>query len=141
MIMMIKEDLVESIKPRVQKVCRDYDVIVAYLHGSFTEGKQHPESDIDIAVYFKEYSLKKLLEVSRRIHEEIDLDREIDITALNKADPRFQFRVIQKGNILYQTDPKERADIEVMIDRKYHDIKHHLEEHWEERKKKVIEGG
>ncbi|MFW6376313.1 MAG: hypothetical protein ACOCZJ_04060 [Thermoplasmatota archaeon] len=49
--------------------------------------------------------------------------------------------MIQKGKILYQTDPKERADIEVMIDRKYHDIKHHLEEHWEERKNKVIEGG
>ena len=139
--MMIKGDLVDKIEPVVQKVCRDYDIIVAYLHGSFAEEEQHLDSDIDIAVYFKDYSIQKLLEVSRRIQQGLDVARQIDVTALNNADSRFQFRVIQKGQVLYQSDPKKRADIEVDIDRRYHDIKAHLEEHWTERKKKVIEDG
>lgn len=136
-----KEEIAEVLETVVQKICRDYDMIAAYLYGSFATGEQHEESDIDIALYFEEHSLKKLLEVSRRIQEEAGISRELDIQALNDASPRFQFRVIQNAKVLYESSPEERADIEVNIDRRYHDVKHHLEEHWDQRRKKVIEGG
>ena len=130
-----KEDIVKSIGPGVRKVCRDHDIIAAYLYGSFVREEQHSGSDIDIAIYFKDYSLKKLLELSRRIQEETGMYR-LDIRALNVASPRFQFRVIQNGDILYGSSPEERADIEVNIDWSYHDVKPLLQEHWELRRKK-----
>ncbi len=136
-----REDDIKIIESQLPNICSNYDVIAAYLYGSFATGEQHPKSDVDIAIYFKDYSLKKLLEISRRIQEEIEIDREFDVNSLNEADARFQFRVIQHGTVLYESNPSERADIEVKIDRKYHDIKHHLEEHWGERRKRVIEDG
>jgi len=136
-----REDDIKIIESQLPKICSDYDVIAAYLYGSFATGEQHSKSDVDIAIYFKDYSLKKLLEISRRIQDEIEIDREFDVNSLNEADARFQFRVIQHGTVLYESNPSERADIEVKIDRKYHDIKHHLEEHWRERRKRVIEDG
>ncbi len=135
-----KEDTLKMIGPGVRKICRDYDIIVAYLHGSFVREEQHSKSDIDVALYFKDYSLKKLLEVSRKIQEEIGISRQLDIRALNNASPRFQFRVIQNGEILYESSLEERADIEVAIDRRYHDLKPLLQEHWDQRRK-VIESG
>jgi len=136
-----REDDIKIIESQLPKICSDYDVIAAYLYGSFATGEQHLKSDVDIAIYFKDYSLKKLLEISRRIQEEIEIDREFDVNSLNEADARFQFRVIQHGTVLYESNPNERADIEVKIDRNYHDIKHHLEEHWAERRKRVMEDG
>ena len=136
-----KEDDLKIIESQVSKICSDYDLIAAYLYGSFATGTEHPKSDVDIAIYFKDYSLKKLLEVGRRVQDEIEIDREFDVNSLNEADTRFQFRVIQHGKVLYESNPSERADIEVKIDRNYHDIKHHLEEHWAERRKRVIEDG
>ncbi|GEM_PF-3201317 len=136
----IEED-VKVIRSRLPKICSDYDVVAAYLYGSFASGEQHPKSDVDIAIYLGDHSLKKLLEISRRVQEEIDIERRFDVIALNEADARFQFRVIQNGTVLYESSPSERADIEVKIDRKYHDIKHHLEEHWKERRKRVMEDG
>ncbi|MEF8836168.1 MAG: nucleotidyltransferase domain-containing protein, partial [Candidatus Thermoplasmatota archaeon] len=67
------DDLVKSIKKGVSKVCKDYDVVAAYLYGSFARGEQHQGSDVDIGIYFEDYSLKKLLEMSRKIQGEVDL--------------------------------------------------------------------
>lgn len=135
-----REEHIKVIESQLPNICSDYGVIAAYLYGSFAADEQHPKSDVDIAIYFKDYPLKKLLEISRRI-QEIDIERRFDIKALNEADARFQFRVIQHGKVLYESSPSKRADIEVKIDRNYHDIKHHLEEHWTERRKRVIEDG
>ncbi len=75
------------------------------------------------------------------IREEADVSAELDVRALNSAPPAFQFRVIQKGVVLYESSPGERADVEVKIARTYHDLKPRLEEHWELRKERVIESG
>lgn len=136
-----KECMVKDLRSGVRKVCRDYDLIAAYLYGSFVRDEQYHESDIDIAIYFKDYSLKKLLEVARRIQEETGISRRLDIRALNNASPLFQFRVIQNGEVLYESSPEERAEIEVNIDWRYHDVKPLLQEHWDQRRKKVIESG
>ncbi len=135
------ENILEEIRNSVANVLEDYDVVSAYLYGSFAREEQTSESDVDVAVYFKDYSLKKLLEVSRRIQEEADVKREIDVRALNNKDPEFQFRVIQEGIVLYESSPEERADVEVRIDRRYHDTKPHLEEHRKQRRKKVVSSG
>ncbi len=137
----LEEDIFEVIAPKVQQVCRDYDIIAAYLYGSFARKEQRSDSDIDIAIYFRNHSLKKVLEVGRRIQEETDISRHFDVRALNNASPLFQFRVIQQAKVLYESSPEERADIEVEIDWRYHDLKPHMEEHWAERRKRVIESG
>ncbi len=137
----MRDDIIKVIRKGVEEICQDYDIITVYLYGSFVHGEQHSDSDIDIAIFFKDYSLRKLLEVSRKIQEEVEIPRQLDIQALNTASPRFQFRVIQHGKVLYESTPKERADIEVEIDRRYHDLKPHLEEHWTERRKRLIKNG
>ena len=54
------------------------DVIVAYVFGSTAKGKQHPFSDIDIAILLKEPSLDKF---SRRLEQ---LDKQTQIRILEK---------------------------------------------------------
>lgn len=115
-----------------------YDIDVAYLYGSYAQGEQSPESDIDIAVHFKDHSLKKLLEVGRRLQAQIETERELDVRSLDKGTPRFRFRIIQEGKVIYEVDKAKRADLEEKIDHEYHDHQSLVETRQRRRKKRVI---
>jgi len=79
------------------------NIVFAYLYGSFARGEHHRFSDIDIAIYQREYSVENYLDVLASI----DIDgREIDLRILNNAPPLFRYRVIKEGILLFCKDQK-----------------------------------
>lgn len=64
----------DSVSFAAEKILSDYDVKFAYLYGSFARGDFSEKSDVDVAVYFEGYKLKKLLEIGRRLQEESGLN-------------------------------------------------------------------
>lgn len=141
MVVMDREKTLEKVKEAVGEVCRDYDVVAAYLFGSFARGEEHKHSDVDVAVFFRDYDIHKLLELGRKIQEEAAVDREVDVRALNRSGTPFSFRVISEGEILYEENASDRADIEQMIERRYHDMKPYFEDYRREMDRRLANYG
>lgn len=118
----------EDVKQSVRDLSQEYDVVAAYLFGSFARQEQDERSDIDIAVIFEDYDIQKLLEFGRKLEERSSTGREIDVRPLNSASVVFGFQVLKDGEVIYESSKSKRADFEQYIERKYHDMKPKIEE-------------
>ncbi|MFB6294300.1 MAG: nucleotidyltransferase domain-containing protein [Candidatus Nanohaloarchaea archaeon] len=134
------DDVREHIREAASAVLPEYDVVAAYLYGSFARGDANADSDVDVALYFADYDIRKLLEVGRRLREAAGIDRELDVRALNRGTPRFRFTVIQEGSVIYESDRTRRADVEERIEREYRDTRPLVHDHWATRRE-VVAGG
>lgn len=121
----------------LREVFEEYDLAAAYLFGSFARGEEHSSSDIDIAVLFKSFDARKLLELSRNLNEEVDLDRELDVRALNDADLVFRKNVVSEGDIIYEGDRERRMIFEEKTFKNYIDMKPHIEHYREMRSERL----
>jgi predicted nucleotidyltransferase len=81
----------------------------AYLFGSVAEGREHRESDIDIAVLFR----REVLPTSAdRFEKRLSLiaalsaalERPVDLVSLNDAPPQFARRIVTEGKRLVRAD-------------------------------------
>ncbi|NJE11154.1 nucleotidyltransferase domain-containing protein [Thermococcus sp. MAR1] len=99
------------------------DVLFAYIHGSFLEGR--PFRDIDVAVFVRSKP--------GRFYE-MELEDElsgltgfpVDVRLLNDAPVEFRFHVIS-GELLFSRDERARCDFEERTMREYHDYSRYLE--------------
>ncbi len=93
------------------------DVIAAYLFGSVARGKAGPESDVDIAVLYRDPPPRTLagLEVAFRMQDELQskVGRKIDLVVLNTAPLDLTQRVLRDGKILIDRDRGARIRFEV----------------------------
>jgi len=136
---MKRSEIFERTESAVESVCESSrDVVAVYLFGSFVRGEEDEQSDIDIGILFRDYSIDKLLKLFRRIDEELDIEREVDVRALNNSGPEFPFKVISEGKLLYESDASERADYEQYFERRYHDMKPLIEDYRSEMKARLV---
>jgi len=89
------------------------EVSALYLFGSCAEGRELPESDIDIAVLVDEKKLKqKNFEQLKNIYYKTSPAfslRQVDISILNIASPYLKHRVIKTGKILFDRNKRLRV--------------------------------
>lgn len=81
-----------------------YSLKLMILHGSYAIGKEHQESDIDIAVVgYKKIDFKKFLELYGELAEILgdNKGRELDLKTLQGVDPFFRYMVVRDGTLLY----------------------------------------
>ena len=97
----------------VKKVLKsDTNVEFAYLFGSYSDNTFTERSDVDIAVYFKEYNFDIHLALSFKISQITTKDT--DLVVLNKAKNLYLLEdIIQKG-ILLKDDEDKRIDFELL---------------------------
>ena len=97
------------------------DIRLAFLCGSFAEGRQTPASDIDIAILFQKkpdfYYLEEIKDDLARL-----VKREIDIIVLNESSPIIRMQVLKKGVPLIKHDVVY-ADYFVSTVKEYDDLK------------------
>uniref|UniRef100_A0A7C5V1L8 Nucleotidyltransferase domain-containing protein n=1 Tax=Caldicellulosiruptor owensensis TaxID=55205 RepID=A0A7C5V1L8_9FIRM len=101
-------------KDKIVKILKEYfdkedAVVFAYLFGSYAKGKEHKQSDVDIAVYINELIAKdpkKVLEFQVKHMSNISdmLKREVDLVILNQASPLLRHEVISEGILLLEKD-------------------------------------
>lgn len=95
---------------------RPEGVVSAYLFGSFAEGREHRESDVDLAVFLD----RRILTSRRdRFEKRVELGsclihalgrNEIDILVLNEAPPLLARRVLREGIRVYCDDLDQDRD-------------------------------
>ncbi|WP_291567279.1 MULTISPECIES: type VII toxin-antitoxin system MntA family adenylyltransferase antitoxin [unclassified Clostridium] len=116
---------IENIKKFIYKVNDKYSIDLAYIFGSVARNQYNKESDIDIAIKFKnKYS--KMDEIFIR-GEIIDIGkayfkRNVDIVSLDNAPIALKYEIIKDGILLI--DCYERVSIESLIIREYFDFKY-----------------
>lgn len=95
----------------------------AYLFGSVAEGREHRESDVDIAVLLDWATYPT---ARARFERRLDLiaalrsaaHREIDLLVLNDAPPRLARRIMTAGQRLVTTDAEQdHAHLRVVLSR------------------------
>lgn len=109
---------------------RDAGVGIIYLFGSRALGVALKKSDHDIGVVFAD--VKKLQTDSAELHtaiyrvlsdefpDEPDGPK-LDISFLQKANPALELSAIRYGRVLFEADPKFRADYEEGVIQRYDD--------------------
>ena len=123
-----RENLIHHLKEVIEK---EEEILFAYLYGSYACGLLLPDSDIDVAVYFKPSDLKKYLEIERRLLsaliDKIHSDR-IDLKILNVLPLIHQYYVLKDGITIFIKDDMARVDFDTRVMLRFFELKPYLDE-------------
>ena len=100
---------------------------IAYLFGSRATGREHPESDYDLAVLWAEpFDPLEGLRLAARMERELAAicAAEVDLVFLNQASPLLMFEVIRHGLVLFSKDEERRILTELRARAAYEDYVH-----------------
>ncbi len=107
-----------------EKINFSLSVEVAYYFGSFAEGKENRESDLDIAVLCKRGSVPSTEKVWELRLELADLcGRDVDILILNDAGLVIAMQVISKGKVFIENTQKAHEMYAAEIFSRYAEFK------------------
>lgn len=114
-------NLKKSPKEAFKKIARKNDLEFIILYGSYANGKNKKESDLDIAVLQSPNSKKKL-EFLKIYNPLCDIFPrfEIDLSFLNKSDSLFLYEVTSNSLLLYG-DKDDYASFKSYAFRRYMD--------------------
>ncbi|MCD6357982.1 MAG: nucleotidyltransferase domain-containing protein [Thermoproteales archaeon] len=103
------------------------EVAAAYLYGSRARGDADERSDWDFAILLRRtfgdpYGLVKLQELLENI-----VGGRVDLVTLNSASVEFAYRVLKEAILVYEADREFRVDFEVLVMKKYLDLRPLLE--------------
>jgi predicted nucleotidyltransferase len=98
--------LESQIKNIISKFLTD-KVKFAYLFGSAVTKYFNKNSDIDIAVYLKDYpvEIKEIIDLKYQIEKKLEFKYDIDLVLLNDADLIISNQIITKGEIIINNEP------------------------------------
>jgi len=100
-------DILKKIKAIIKS---EENILFAYIFGSYAKGEQTNNSDIDIALYLKEYSFDYYLGIIKKL--QIATNKEVDLVVLNRAKNLFLIEDIINNSILLKDNDK-RIEYEV----------------------------
>ena len=97
----------DILKHITNKVINEDDIEVMWLYGSQAKGSAHEQSDIDIAIAFKNFNLSELdrklrpQELSLIWSDELNLpDGKLSIVDINNVPVYLAFNVVEYGEVL-----------------------------------------
>ncbi|MFO8020239.1 MAG: nucleotidyltransferase domain-containing protein [Promethearchaeia archaeon] len=118
-----KAQLRNELKPLFE---RHEEVKIAYLYGSYALERQNEFSDIDIGIVIEpkiEPNPLYFAKIASEIEQIFDYTVEADVRVLNNVPPRFLFKVINQGILIYCSDETFKNEVELNAIRRYVDIK------------------
>ncbi len=102
------------IREKINKVLKRYpEVAFAYLFGSEARGDKTPLSDLDIAIYMKEYSGDRVLSIHADLARALKRS-DIDLVILNRTRNLLLLEdIIRNGQLVYEKDHDLCVDFEL----------------------------
>lgn len=108
--------------PKLYKVlCREPNVILTYIFGSYARGKTNPLSDFDIAILPSDNPPKNLESrlfsaISKILHTD-----EIDLIILDNVPVGLQFNILKEGTLFLCKDESKRKEFQEIVISNYLD--------------------
>lgn len=127
-----------------ERIFKKFNVKLAYLFGSYAKSSSAPESDIDIAVLFKEQpsdplALKETTFLSLELAK--FFPQKVDVISLNNASLLLKYEVVSSGRILYCESETDRINFEVSVTKEYIDEAPIRDIYNQALYKKILQGG
>lgn len=122
----ISKDFLTSLENFIVKISKLYPIKFAYLFGSQSRGTATEDSDIDIALYFKEdYDSLNSAIIRGTIIEygKAFFKKNVDIVSLNEASLLLKYEVIHDGVVILDED--SRGEFESLSLRMYFDFRYY----------------
>ena len=100
-------------------------VIAVYAFGSRVQNTAHAGSDLDLGIVVKnpQRAFNDFLEFNHRIYSvlsEVFPDNlKLDISYLQTANPALGMAAVRYGRVIFETDPRLRADFEEELFKRY----------------------
>lgn len=112
---------------KLERVASTYHLKLILLFGSVVSGKQHPRSDLDIAVLYEgqELPLQEYSDLMHDLHE-IFPGLDIDLSSINHADPLFLKKITENCQILYG-DLRRLQALKIYAFKRYQDHRRYFE--------------
>lgn len=102
-------------KNQIARIAKRFHLKLVLIFGSQIQGKTHSQSDLDIGVFVKkELSWKELSSLLEKLGQ--IFQKKIDVAFLNKADPLFLWRIMQKCILIYG----EKRDLDELKRKAFH---------------------
>jgi hypothetical protein len=131
---------INKIAKYISEILSDqHEILFGYIHGSILYSKN--PHDIDIAVFIDPEQYKTLLtngnvNIGFAIPLEMEIEKRIcekvDVQVLNGAPLVFQYRVIECGTLVKDTNSNARTDFEYLARVKYFDFRPKVQEYLRE---------
>ncbi len=119
--LLLKTDL-KNIKPKIERLAKEYKLSLVLLYGSQAKGEIHFDSDVDIAVMgVKPISTDKLIALSNDLAQILEV-YEIDVKSLHNTDALFRYNVMLNSVLLYGQS-YDYFSLKAYAFRDYHDSK------------------
>ncbi len=112
--------------PRLDELARRYGIRMILQFGSSVSGPVHDRSDVDVAVLLDRSSpsLREQDELAAEL-QALFPGREIDLAVLNRADPLFLKKILERCRLLYRS-PRAVHDLRLYAFRRYQDHREYL---------------
>lgn len=119
-----RKKIVEILKELARKFENNFDIRLIYIFGSFNSERMVPQSDLDIAILFGEghdsYTLFRFAELFK-LELLPKIQRKIDITILNLANPLLKYEVLKGGRIVFSKNEELSFKFERRAYQEYED--------------------
>jgi len=102
-----------------------FPIGAAYLFGSYAEGTQNQDSDLDIALVLNDnLSPLKMLKIEMQVGARLDkkFRTEFDIRCINNAPLRVKGEIVTRGRLIYCADEDFRISFETFVRARYFDF-------------------
>ena len=110
--------------PRLAQIFeKDKRILLVYLFGSRSMGRETRESDVDIGFLLSELPgdlLDYYLYLVDRLSGE--LRSPVDLVLLNAASPLLKHQVVKNGKVLYSRDQRTHVEFEARSESEYLDL-------------------
>jgi len=96
------------------------EIVALYVFGSTATGKNRAGSDIDVAIMVRG-SIRSMERVRLETSLSNLLERDVDLIIFGEASALLRHQILKYGDLVYESDPKERVRQEVFARREYLD--------------------
>jgi len=115
-------EIEEMLKPNIDKLVKDYNILLLYFFGSYATGKNDKNSDLDIAVLLREpYDYMIKLYLLGELNTLFKRD-DIDLVILNSANTVLKHQIIKYGKAVYAESLNTKVEFEVKALDEYMDM-------------------
>jgi len=117
-------------RKKIEEIAEKNQLNLVLLFGSAVTGKLHPQSDIDIAVRFKDtrsIDYRKISDAHFDLQEVFN-EREVDIVVLNLADPLLLKKIADNAQLIFGK-PEQFVNLKLLAFKKYQDHQKYFQIH------------
>jgi predicted nucleotidyltransferase len=107
-------------------VCQRHGVVLLLQFGSTVSGPVRPDSDVDLAVLLSdpELSFERFGELQHDVQQLFE-NREIDLSIINRADPLFLKKILERCQLLYGS-ARRLQELRIYAFKRYQDHRRYL---------------